>query len=66
MVKGMSEAMDLVVYLCLFIMWQSGRETMDLVAFKESKVVVTMKNTAKVERGSVWTMPRHQLDVHLK
>ena len=39
---------------------------MDLVACKGSKVVVAMENTAKVERGSVWTMSRHQLDVHLK
>ena len=39
---------------------------MDLVACKGSKVVVTMEHTAKVERGSVWMMSRHQLDVHLK
>ena len=41
-------------------------QTMDLAAGKGSKVVLTMENTAKVERGLVWTMSRHQLDVHLK
>ena len=41
-------------------------QTMDLVACKGSKVVVTMEHTAKVERGSVWTISRPQLDVHLK